>query len=190
MRMPGIRFVVSTGTSDSLLRDIRQGDLDIAMAVTTTEPTITPRHAWTRQPVWVYSDATRIDPQSPVPLISYGEDCACQRIAVAALQAAGREFEFVFTSRSLTSLAAAVRAGFGVMVVPRGQALRNRFAIWADAPLPKLPELYCGIFIREGTNRATLEDLADCIAADLRAQRQALEQEAEVAPMRVSGVSR
>lgn len=72
MRMPGIRFVVSTGTSDSLLRDIRQGDLDIAMAVTTTEPTITPRYACTRQPVWVYSDATRIDPQSPVPLISYG----------------------------------------------------------------------------------------------------------------------
>ncbi len=96
----------------------------------------------------------------------------------------------MFTSRSLTSLAAAVRAGFGVMVVPRGQALRNRFAIWADAPLPKLPELYCGIFIREGTNRATLEELADCIAADLRAQRQALEQEAEVAPMRASVVSR
>ena len=95
-----------------------------------------------RQAVWVRSDATRIDPDGPVPLVSYGEDCACQRVAVAALSQAGRRCDFVFTSVSLTSLAAAVGAGFGVLVMPRGRALRNNLYIWEDAPLPPLPQLF------------------------------------------------
>jgi DNA-binding transcriptional LysR family regulator len=188
MRMPGVRFVVGTGSSDNLLRDIRQGDLDVALAVTVTAPAIPPRHGWMAQPVWVHSNATVIDPECPVPLISYGEDCACQRVTVAALRRAGREFESVFTSRSLNSLAAAVRAGFGVMVMPRGRALRNHIAVWTDAPLPMLPELHCGIFIREGANRAALEELADCLASDLRTEREALEREAAVVRIRPSVV--
>jgi DNA-binding transcriptional LysR family regulator len=168
LRWPNISFNVSTGTSDNLLRDIKQGDLDIAMAVTTTPPAIEPRHQWMRFAVWVHSEATKLDPDRPVPLVAYGEDCACQRVAVAALRDAGRECEFVFTSRSLVSLTAAVTAGFGVMVMPRGRAMKANLTIWEDAPLPKLPELYCGIFVRDGGNRSAIEELADNLAADLR----------------------
>src|SRR5438270_1143017 len=191
LRWPNINFNVSSGTSDSLLRDIKQGDLDIAMAVTVTPPTIEPRHQWMRYAVWVHSDTTKLDPKRPVPLVAYGEDCACQRVALAALRDAGRECEFVFTSRSLVSLMAAVAAGFGVMVMPRGRAVKTNLAMWEDAPLPKLPELYCGIFVRDGGNRTALEELADYLAADLRAQPQSVEaqpQSATVAPMRVSKV--
>ncbi len=67
----------------------------------------------------------------------------------------------MFTSRSLASLAAAVEAGFGVMVVPRGRAIKAALRIWDDAPLPKLPELYVGIFVREGGNRQAVDDFAD-----------------------------
>jgi DNA-binding transcriptional LysR family regulator len=163
-RWPEITFHVSSGTPEVLLRDMQQGDLDVVMAVTETEPTIKPRHLWTRQAVWVRGEATRIDPQRPVPLVAYGEDCACQRATLAALRQAGRRFEFVFTSRNLVSLAAAVSAGFGVMVMPMGRAVKNDLIVWDDAPLPKLPELYCGIFVREGGNRQAFEDLADHLA--------------------------
>ena len=37
--------------------------------------------------------------------------------------------------------------------------------IWDDAPLPKLPDLYSGIYVREGGARAVYEQLADEIAA-------------------------
>ena len=163
-RWPDVNFNVSSSTPESLLRDLQQGDLDVVMAVTEAEPPIKPRHLWLRQAVWVHSDATRLDPQRPVPLVSYGEDCACQRVTIAALRQAGRRFEFVFTSRSLVSLAAAVEAGFGVMVMPRGRAMKNELRIWEDAPLPKLPELYCGIFVREGGNREAIDDLSDHLA--------------------------
>ena len=36
--------------------------------------------------------------------------------------------------------------------------------IWEDAPLPKLPDLYSGIYVREGGARAIYEQLADDIA--------------------------
>ena len=148
-----------------MLRALKQGDLDVVMAVTDTPPVTKPRHLWMRQAVWVRSDATKIDPERPVPLVSYGEDCACQRVAVAALSQAGRRCDFVFTSVSLTSLAAAVSAGFGVLVMPRGRALRNNLYIWEDAPLPPLPQLFCGIYVRDGearTRRRRARGLSRC----------------------------
>jgi len=174
-RWPDIGFTVSSGTPDSLFRELKQGDLDVVMTVTVAEPALESRHLWMRQAVWVRSDVTKVDPESPVPLVCYDEDCACQDVAVAALRQAGRECRFVFTSRSLVSLAAAVRAGFGVMVMPRNRALQNGLHVWDNAPLPQLPELYCGIFIREGGNRAVIEELADYLAADLRADLVAAE---------------
>jgi DNA-binding transcriptional LysR family regulator len=169
MRWPDVGFIVSSGMSDNLFRDLRQGDLDVVMAVTETEPPIPPRHLWMRRAVWVHHEATFLDPEAPVPLIAYAEECACQRIAVAALNKAGRDCVFVFTSASLVSLAAAVKAGFGVMVMPRGRALRSNLYVWHDAPLPPLPELYCGIYIRESGNTPAIEELADYFDADLRA---------------------
>ena len=183
LRWPDVGFMVSSGTSDTLFRDLRQGDLDVVMAVTETEPSVKPRHFWMRQAAWVHSDATRIDPEAPVPLIAYAEECACQRIAVAALNRAGRDCVFVFTSASLVSLAAAVKEGFGVMVMPRGRALRNKLRIWHDAPLPPLPQLYCGIYIRDSGNTPAIEELADYLEADLRADPPDEEFETSAAPV-------
>jgi DNA-binding transcriptional LysR family regulator len=189
LRWPDVGFIVTSGTSDTMLRDLNQGDLDVVMAVTDTPPALDPRHWWTRQAIWVRSDATYIDPAGPVPLVSYGEDCACQRVAVAALRNAGLECNFVFTSVSLVSLAAAVGAGFGVMVMPRGRALRNNLYIWEDPPLPALPQIYCGIYVRGGGDREAAEELADYFDADLRAEPQPpdWETDAQVARLRAAG---
>jgi len=190
LRWPDIGFTVTSGTSDSMLRALTQGDLDVVMAVTDTPPVTKPRHMWMRQAVWVRSDATRISPDGPVPLVSYGEDCACQRVAIAALSQAGRKCEFVFTSVSLTSLAAAVSAGFGVLVMPRGRALKTNLYIWEDAPLPPLPQLFCGIYVRDGEARTAADELADYLDTDLRAEPQPPNWEtgASVSPLlRVSG---
>ena len=67
------------------------------------------------------------------------------------------------------------------MVMPRARALRNGLIVWNDAPLPQLPELYCGIFIREGGNRAAIEELADDLMADLRPEPFADRTDEEVA---------
>jgi DNA-binding transcriptional LysR family regulator len=102
--------------------------------------------------------------------VSFGEDCSCRYTAVNALHRIGRECDFVFTSRSIASLEAAVLAGLGIMVLPRSRVQQTSLSIWEDAPLPELPQLYCGIYLRQGGNRVALEELADDIAAALRPQ--------------------
>jgi DNA-binding transcriptional LysR family regulator len=169
-RWPDVSFNVSSGAVDDMLRDVKQGELDLVLALFTEEPTLPARHVWTQEPVWVHSAATKLDANGPVPLVSYGGDSACQRIAVTTLHRAGFDCNFVFTSHSLVSLVAAVAAGFGVMVMPRGRAIRNNLAIWEDSPLPELPDLYCAIVVREGGDRTAIEELADHIKEEIRVE--------------------
>jgi DNA-binding transcriptional LysR family regulator len=116
----------------------------------------------------VRSAATQIDPHLPVPLISLGEECSCRYTAVQALNRVGRTCEFVYTSRSIVGLEAAVVAGMGVMVLPRSRVGDTCLSIWENPPLPELPNLYCGVFLREGSNWAPLEELADEIGEAVR----------------------
>jgi DNA-binding transcriptional LysR family regulator len=190
-RWPEIRFKASATSFENMLRGLRQGDLDLCVAVAGTKPALEAHHLWIDQAVWVRSDVTNLDPDGPVPLVSFGEDCSCRHMAVNALNRIGRECDFVFTSRSIASLEAAVQAGLGIMVLPKSRVLQTSLTVWEDPPLPELPQLYCGIYLREGgNNRAALEELADAIAAVLRPQLQVKDGGAaapDVAPVRASG---
>jgi DNA-binding transcriptional LysR family regulator len=123
------------------------------------------RHSRVQEVVWVRSPASRIDRDRPIPLVSYGEQCVYHRLAVQALQSAGLDWEDVFTGPSSASLRNAVVAGLGVMAITRRRAAKLGMQVWEDAPLPKLPDLYSGIYVREGGGRAIYEELADEIAA-------------------------
>ena len=149
-RWPDIRFKVSATSFENMLRGLRQGDIDLAVAIANSKPAIEAHHLWIDQAVWVRSDATQLEPGGPVPLVSFGEDCSCRYTAVNALHRIGRDCDFVFTSRSIASLEAAVLAGLGVMVLPRGRVPQTALSIWEDAPLPELPQLYCGILSAAG----------------------------------------
>jgi DNA-binding transcriptional LysR family regulator len=187
-RWPFIRFNVSGGSFDQVVRGLKQGDLDLAVTIGKSEPTIEARHLWTDQAVWTRSDATRLDPLGPVPIVSFGEDCSCRLIAQQALDRVGRDCEFVYTARSIGSLEAAVNAGLGVMVLPRSRVGRTSLSIWRDAPLPELPHLYFGVFLREGGNWEALEQLADEIATVLRPKLEVTEGGMSPAPAaRMSG---
>lgn len=169
---PDVRLQLNRGTFDIMWRALNQGDLDLVIAVTAEKPTVTPRHLWTKEAVWVRSEATRLHPDGPVPLVSYADDCACQRMAVAALNHVGRDCDFVYTSRSLISLGAAVASGFGVMVMPRSRMDVTQLREWEDAPMRPLPPLYSGIYMREGEDRAVLKEFADALASGLSRPRE------------------
>jgi DNA-binding transcriptional LysR family regulator len=191
-RWPDIRFSATATSLENMLRGLRQGDLDLGVAIASSKPAMEAHHLWLDQAVWVRSEATQIDPGARVPLVSFGEDCSCRYAAVNALNRVGRECDFVFTSRSIASLEAAVLAGLGVMVLPRSHVSQTALSVWKDAPLPELPQLYCGIYLRDGgDNRAALEELADAVAAVLRPPLQVRDSRAEsvseVAPVRASG---
>ena len=90
------------------------------------------------------------------------------RNAMLALSQAGRDSELMFIGSSLLGLGAAVAAGFGVMVLPRSRAEIPGVAIWEDGPLPKLPDIFCGVYVRDGTEQEEREQIAETLAAALR----------------------
>jgi DNA-binding transcriptional LysR family regulator len=103
-----------------------------------------------------------------VPLVSYGDECLFTRSAMTALSQAGRDSELTFIGSSLLGLGAAVAAGFGVMALPRSRADIPGVSIWEDAPLPKLPDIFCGIYVRADGEAEEREQIAETLAAALR----------------------
>jgi DNA-binding transcriptional LysR family regulator len=166
-RRPDLRFELYNANIDVLLRDLREGDTDLAVWVSATGPVQDTRFYWTEPVVWLHSPSTRIEPGRPVPLVSYGEECLFTRNAMMALSQANRECELAFIGSSLLGLGAAVAAGLGVMALPRGRAAIPGVSIWEDAPLPKLPDIFCGIYLRAGADIEEREQVAEAIAAAL-----------------------
>jgi DNA-binding transcriptional LysR family regulator len=160
---PGVRFNVRVGTYEPLIRELRQGDIDLVVCLSATPP-IDARHYWPEEIVWVRGKTVNVDLRQPIPLVSYGEKSLNRYIAVTALKNAGLESEDVFIGPSLLSLSGAVAAGLGVMVLARRRVEACGLVAWDNGPLPKLDKIYCGIYLREGGNRETLEQLADQIA--------------------------
>ena len=167
-RRPDLRFQIYSANIDVLLKDLREGAADLGVWVSSTGPALDTRFYWTEPVVWVRAASTVIDPAAPVPLVSYGEECLFTRNAMAALSEAGRECELAFVGSSLLGLAGAVAAGFGVMALPRTRADIPGITVWEDAPLPKLPDIFCGIYVRAGVDVEEREQIAETIAAVLR----------------------
>lgn len=162
-RRPDARFVIRTDNFDPLLRQLRNGDVDIVIGLSMTLPHDA-RYSRTHETVWVRGPRTQIDPGRPVPLVTAGENCVHRQTAIHVLQLAGLNWLDVLISPGIASLTDAVNAGLGVMAVTQTRARHLGLTVWEDAPLPKLPALYGGIFVREGGARAIYEELADDIA--------------------------
>ncbi len=160
---PDIRFHVKSAASEALLRELRQGELDVAIVLSGPDPHSDARFQWTEALVWVRAASTRIDADVPVPLVGHGEKCFTHRQATDALERAGRTYMLSFTETSVSSLAAAVNAGLGVMVLPRCLAHGTDLAVWEDAPLPPLPNVICNVCVRAGADQ-TVDRFAQVLA--------------------------
>lgn len=170
LQRPELRFVIQSGPIDSLRKDMREAKVDLLVWVSANGPTISTPYCWTEELVWTRSAATRIASEGPLPLVGYGEECAFTRCAMTALQGANRACELMYVGPGIVGLAAAVAAGFGVTVLPRSRANLPGIEIWEDAPLPRLPEVFSGIYVSPGTDSEDRELVAASIAAALRPQ--------------------
>jgi DNA-binding transcriptional LysR family regulator len=166
-RAPQQGFHVRCDVSDRLLQGLRQGELDLAVAFVQSDPPIAAHDRWIEPVVWVHSRAAVYDPAVPVPLVTQDEACLLTKLAIQALDQAGRAWEMVFTGASSVSTMAAVAADLGV-----GPAIERLvpadLVVWRDTPLPPLPDIECGIYLREGEDDPLLEALAETLGAAIR----------------------
>jgi DNA-binding transcriptional LysR family regulator len=163
---PHLRFAIQGAGYRRLLHGLKENEYDVVLALVLEEPVMEARHYWTEPLTWVRSEKTEIDPEAPVPLVSYQDVCICHRVGVSTLNKVGRSSELAFRASTAEALRSAVETGYGTMVLPRSR-VPAELKTWDDGPLPALPDVYCGIFLREGDNEI-LEQLADRIAETLR----------------------
>ena len=81
---PDLRVSVRSDHFDILSRDLRQGELDLMIGLSESGIELDARHHWTEPMAWVRSPAFDLDPDAPVPLVTFGEGCAAHRAAVSA----------------------------------------------------------------------------------------------------------
>jgi DNA-binding transcriptional LysR family regulator len=166
-RWPDVRFHVQCGGTELLFKGVHKGEIDLLVHLSQTRPE-NARHSWAEEAAWVRGPAIRLEPGAPVPLVTYGPSCAYHRLAVEALTRAELAYDIVFSASSIATLAAAITAGLGVMAITRSRVRPSEMVVWEEGPLPKLPDLYCGIYVSDGGDQDALGTLADAIATVLR----------------------
>jgi DNA-binding transcriptional LysR family regulator len=162
-RAPHVRFQVRGDSSENLIRDLRQGHLDLAIALTTSGPALDARHYWREEFVWIRGPTTSIEASGPLPLVTLREGGLMHRAATSILNQATRDYEVVFTAFAAAALIAAVSVGLGVALLPRREISAD-VVICEEGSLPKPPDVFCGIYLRDGLDCEVLEELADAIA--------------------------
>ena len=163
---PEARFAFRRANVDVLQRALRQAEVDLVIAVSADGATDAYRY-WSEGLVWAQGAAFKLLPSVSVPLVCYGDECVFNRIAMEALNHAGLPSEVIYCGSSIAGLHAAVGAGLGVMALPRSHLDLPDLVACEDARLPRLPEVSCGVYLREGSDRELMERIAQAIADTL-----------------------
>lgn len=169
-RHPDLRFVVQCRPLNEMLQLWSQGEIDLLVAVSDNAIPPDARHQWKEPMVWVRGREFDLDPDSTVPLVTFGESCAFHRAAVAALNSARRSFEVVFKGPSETTIIGGVRDGLGIGIVPRSRAAASGCVVCTEGMLPPMNDLFCGIYIADHDERLALEQLADALHAEFQSR--------------------
>jgi DNA-binding transcriptional LysR family regulator len=160
-----LAFVIRTGMFDAMLREMREGELDVVIGLSTTGAVRDTRHHWIEQLVWVGRPDMKIDADTPIPLVTYGEECVLHRVAVGALNQLHRTHNLLYVGPSIFGIASAAMEGLGFSIVPRGRAEDfPGLIIRDDDGLPALPPINCGVYLREGSGSNLREKFADVVA--------------------------
>lgn len=160
---PDARFTFTCGSVEILQRALREGEMDVVVALLANGVLGDARYHWSEELAWVRGPMMQPGWPGCVPLVSYGDKCVFHHIGIAALNAAGLQSNLVFCGTSIAGLRAAVGAGLGVMVLPRSHIDVPDLVECDEAGLPQLPDVLCGVYLREGSGYEIRERVAQAI---------------------------
>ena len=164
--IPQLRVQLRGDTSANVLRDLRQGQLDLGVALTMSGPALGARHHWFEDAAWICGPSAPIDASGRVSLVTLREGTLNHRVTLMSLNQAAREYDVAFLAPSLASLLTSVATGIGVALLSR-RDVTDEVEVCKDGLLPPAPDVYCGVYVREGSSDIVTA-LADTIANALK----------------------
>ena len=164
---PDLRLQISSEPSASLLRDLRRGDYDLVVAASDTEQPDNPSRRWLEPSGWGAASAAVVQGEGPVPLLVVGESSLSRRLSVSALERAGPGLPDRLCGAAASPAWSRPRRQGSASPAGRGAAWSRRACRCSKAcrGCPRLPDVYGGVYLREGLDLPEVEELADMIAA-------------------------
>lgn len=114
---PQINLELTVSQSDQLHRRLKAGQLDLVFVKWVSgaqEGEVVKQDTF----AWVGLEQTVLEPGSPVPVIVYPAPSLSRRLALDALEDAGRTWRITCSTKQISGVLAALRAGIGISVMP------------------------------------------------------------------------
>lgn len=114
---PQINLELTVSQSDQLHRRLKGGALDLVFVKWVSgaqEGEVVKQDTFS----WVGLEQTVLEPGAPVPVIAYPAPSLSRKLALDALENAGRTWRVTCTTKQISGVLAALRAGIGIAVMP------------------------------------------------------------------------
>ena len=91
--------------------------------------------------VWVGHERVQIEPDQPVPVITYQAPSLSRSAAITSLEEVGRTWRITCNTREINGVLAAARAGIGICVLARSRVPADLRILTDRFGLPDLPDV-------------------------------------------------
>jgi DNA-binding transcriptional LysR family regulator len=136
---PAVSLEVTCDLTLNLLKRFRTGHFDLALVKRERSLDVSGVRVWREPLVWTLADRDFWQASGPLPLVVSPAPCVYRQRAIEALNKAHLDWRIAYTCGSLAGSLAAVKAGLGVTVLPKGMVPAElRFV--EGRPLPKLKD--------------------------------------------------
>lgn len=154
-RNPLVELELTVALSEPLFNYLDEGKLDLVLAkrrlgLGKEREARSGVSIGFERPIWLARKGMVIDPNRPLPLVTYPRPAITRAVATEALDRAGIPWRVSCTSGSLSGLHAAALAGLGVMVQPESMIPDGLVELPSSDLLPELEQIE---FILAGTGR-------------------------------------
>ena len=139
-RDPHVDIELTVGLSGYLYQRFDAGEVDVIF-VKRKPGDKRGRTAWRESLVWIGRPGLHVPSDQPVPLVAFSPPSITRSLAIATLEAAGRDWRLCCSSGSLSGLQAGLVAGLGVAAHSSRLIPAGVVRLSADTVLPPLPEI-------------------------------------------------
>jgi len=163
---PDVHLKIRADASSQLRPAVREGELDLALAIVGPQDDLTCA-IYSERLLWVVGrdHAPRIGEEMPLAL--FDPPCPYRAIATQELERFGWEWKETFTSSSVSTVRNAVEAGVGISVFPESAVMDSLRLLDENEGFPVLPKTHLAIYENpcheSETTRQLAAHLADCV---------------------------
>lgn len=159
---PMVELEVSCALSAGFPAALASGDMDIAV-YEVEQPGSEHEVLREEQTFWMMSRHHDLLQRDPLPVALFDRECWWRNAALAALKASGRAFRIVYSSQSVTGVAAAIEAGVAIGLLGQSSLNSNLTCLDATHGFANMPTSKLVLGTRSGAGDVPVQAMQSAI---------------------------